>query len=76
MENYIVRIYRRDETNPDKLTGVFESVEKETRSTFTSLDSLIDLLRLKHTVHAPSVKPSKHELVQTQEPATVPLKMQ
>ena len=44
MENYIVRIYRRDTTDPDKLAGVFESVEHETTDTFTSLNRLIDLL--------------------------------
>lgn len=76
MENYIVRIYRRDEANPDKLTGVFESVEKETRSTFTTLDSLIDLLTLKQTTHARSSKSGNHESAQTQKPATITLKMQ
>lgn len=54
MENYIVRIYRRDETDPDKLAGVFESVENETRNTFTSLNSLIDLLAPEREVRAPS----------------------
>ena len=45
MENYIVRIYRRDAADPDKLTGVFESVERQTSDTFTSLTDLIDLLQ-------------------------------
>lgn len=44
MENYIVRIYRRDATDPDKVAGVFESVEQETENTFSSLSSLISLL--------------------------------
>ena len=47
MENYIVRIYRRDQTDPDKVAGTFESVENETRNGFTSLSSLIDLLTTK-----------------------------
>lgn len=44
MENYIVRIYRRDAVDPGKIAGVFESVEQETENTFTSLDSLMSLL--------------------------------
>ncbi len=44
MENYIVRIYRRDSADPNKVAGVFESVEQETENTFTSLNSLVELL--------------------------------
>lgn len=44
MENYIVRIYRRDAADPNKVTGVFESVERETESSFTTLKSLMSLL--------------------------------
>ena len=44
MENYIVRIYRRDGTDPNMVAGVFESVEGETEVPFTRLESLISLL--------------------------------
>ncbi len=44
MENYIVRIYRRDSADPTKVAGVFESVEQETENTFTNLNSLVELL--------------------------------
>jgi hypothetical protein len=44
MENYIVRIYRRDANDPHKVAGVFESVEQETENTFTNLNSLVSLL--------------------------------
>jgi hypothetical protein len=44
MENYIVRIYRRDAADPHKVAGVFESVEQETENTFTNLNSLVSLL--------------------------------
>jgi len=44
MENYIVRIYRRDATDPHKVAGVFESVEQETENTFNHLNSLVSLL--------------------------------
>lgn len=44
MENYIVRIYRRDAADPSKIAGVFESVEQETENTFSNLGSLMSLL--------------------------------
>lgn len=44
MENYIVRIYRRDEKDRTKVTGVVESVERETRHTFHTLNSLRSVL--------------------------------
>lgn len=47
MENYIVRIYRRDASDPNKVAGVFESVEQETENTFTSLKALFSLLSAK-----------------------------
>lgn len=66
MENYIVRIYRRDQTDPDKVAGTFESVENETRNGFTSLGSLVDLLTTKGRGNQNS-----NELVQTPEQATL-----
>ena len=44
MENYVVRIYRRDANDPHKVAGVFQSVEQETENTFTHLSSLLSLL--------------------------------
>jgi len=44
VENYIVRIYQRDETDPNKIAGVFESVEQQTEKTFSTLKSLMSLL--------------------------------
>lgn len=44
MENYIVRIYRRDCSNPEKVTGMLESVEQETRQPFHSIGALQLLL--------------------------------
>lgn len=71
MENYIVRIYRRDETNPDKMTGIFESVEDETQNTFTSLGSLIDLLTPKHRVCFSTGEADNKRVTQQLEPATL-----
>jgi hypothetical protein len=44
MENYIVRIYRRDGADSNKLAGVCESVEQETRETFNTFGSLMSLI--------------------------------
>lgn len=44
MENYIVRVYRRDAADPNKLVGVCESVEQETRDVFNTLGSLMSLI--------------------------------
>ena len=44
MENYIVRIYRRDSDDPNKVTGICESVEKETRDSFNTLGKLVSLI--------------------------------
>jgi len=72
MENYIVRIYRRDKTDPDKVAGTFESIENETRNAFTSLGSLIDLLTPKRDTRAGQDKPNNNKLVQAPEAATLP----
>lgn len=44
MENYIVRIYRRDINDRSKVTGLVESVERDTRHTFHHLNSLRSFL--------------------------------
>lgn len=44
MESYIVRIYRRHVTEPDRVVGMVESVEQETRRPFHSLRQLERLL--------------------------------
>jgi hypothetical protein len=67
MENYIVRIYRRDATDPHKVAGVFESVEQESQNTFTHLSSLVSLLAT-----APSEDESADDesLIAVREPLT------
>jgi len=47
MENYIVRIYRRDRTDPQSVNGVLESVERETQQAFADLVTLNTLLENK-----------------------------
>ncbi len=44
MENYIVRIYRRDIKDRGKVAGLVESIERDTRHTFHHLNSLRSFL--------------------------------
>ena len=44
MENYIVRIYRRDEYQPDGIVGLVESVETSEVQPFRTLGELTTLL--------------------------------
>ncbi len=64
MENYIVRIYRRDEDDPEKVTGMLESVEYETRQSFHSINALQALL-------TPCSGSNLHSSIQTDRPKSV-----
>lgn len=44
MKNYIIRIYRQDESDNNNVVGIVESVETETKNSFSSMDELIKLL--------------------------------
>ncbi len=44
VENYIVRIYKRDGSDPDKVQGSLESVENETRLPFNTMSGLRAML--------------------------------
>lgn len=44
MENYIIRIYRRDHDKPVAIAGIVESVETETKQAFKSMDELSRIL--------------------------------
>ena len=46
MENYIVRIYRRDDQNPDDVIGMVERVEWDDRQPFRGLSELCKILSL------------------------------
>ncbi len=45
MENYIVRIYRRDSGNPFEIAGIVESVEDEKKQAFKNMNELSQILR-------------------------------
>ena len=44
MENYIVRIYRRDSDDPQKIAGMVENVTKRENATFKSSEELMHIL--------------------------------
>jgi hypothetical protein len=44
MDNYIVRIYRRDLRHPERLVGVVESVERESQQRFHTAHELLAIL--------------------------------
>jgi hypothetical protein len=44
METYIVRIYQRDASSPDQLSGMLEAVDTGVRVPFSSLEVLARLI--------------------------------
>lgn len=46
MENYIVRVYRRNIQNTFEVTGLVENVEYEERLVFHSLEELCSILSI------------------------------
>lgn len=44
MDNYIVRIYRRERDNPRVLVGLVEEVGKKGKKAFNDLDDLWEIL--------------------------------
>lgn len=59
MDNYVVRIYRRDTKNPGLLVGVVEEVGVEGNRAFHSLDELWAILRTGNS-HSERKKGDKH----------------
>jgi hypothetical protein len=56
MQNYIVRIYRRDELDPDGVTGLVEAVETGAIQPFSTLSELATLLAGTSTVMEENAK--------------------
>jgi hypothetical protein len=44
MDNYIIRIYRRDPNDPAKITGLVETVGTDEEKAFTCLEELCETL--------------------------------
>ncbi len=49
MENYIVRISRRDAKDPEKITGEVEVVNNEEKKPFKNIEELIEILSTQET---------------------------
>jgi hypothetical protein len=56
MENFIVRIYRYEKNNPNRLMGIVEKVGEEGKKAFIHVDELWEILNQSRAV-------SKHEVV-------------
>jgi len=59
MENYIIRIYRRDRRNPRKIIGIVESVEADMKRPFTDLDQLREIIALGGAANSNVLHPRK-----------------
>ena len=44
MESYVVRIYRRDEAEPDRIVGLVEHPEQGTVERFSGVSELVNIL--------------------------------
>jgi len=44
MDNYIVRIYRRDADDPRRIVGLVEIVEEQEKKAFTGIEELVNIL--------------------------------
>lgn len=51
MENYIVRIYRREKDGPQKFMGIVETVGEEGKKAFTHADELWEILNSARRPH-------------------------
>lgn len=63
MDNYIVRIYRREKDNPRLLVGLVEEVGLKGKKAFNTLDDLWEILNAKKELP----KHKKEEVVGEQE---------
>ena len=48
MDSYIVRLYRRDNENPENLVGLVETVGAEARQSFHTVNELVAILSEPH----------------------------
>ena len=50
MENYVVRIYRRQKTQPEKVVGLVEHPENGSTERFSGMSELVNILLTPHTI--------------------------
>jgi hypothetical protein len=60
MENYIIRIYRRDPDDPHKPFGMVEFVETSETRTFRHVSELVDIICSTGDSSAPNSISRKH----------------
>ena len=73
MENYIVRIYRRDKKDRTKVTGIVESVERDTRHTFHTFNSLRSVLMERADCKPPNTVSTDNDELEPQVALSTPL---
>lgn len=58
MDNYIVRLYRRDADNPENLVGLVETVGEEGKQPFHNVSELMLILAKPHPMEISVPKPA------------------
>ena len=53
MESYVIRIYRRDEQNPQNIIGLVEDVGLEAKTPFHNIEEMTDILITPHHIPLP-----------------------
>ncbi|MDQ3797453.1 MAG: hypothetical protein M3294_07830 [Pseudomonadota bacterium] len=61
MESYIVRVYRRNDSDPNYLTGMVESVQDGRRQRFSTMQQLWRIVAARGAKHTPVVKEHQPE---------------
>jgi len=61
LENYIVRIYRRDQDKPTEIAGLVELIEAEKKQAFKNMDELSQILCCPVIKKTPGRKKSKQK---------------
>jgi len=52
MESYVVRIYRRQKTQPEKVVGLVEHPENGSTERFSGMSELVNILLTPHPVES------------------------
>ena len=60
MESYVVRIYRRQKTQPEKMIGLVEHPENGSTERFSGMSELVNILLTPHPVES-STKVTEEE---------------
>ena len=62
MENYIIRVYRRDKSNPYEIVGQVQDVLSDSAHSFKHIDELIEVLTKPEGVCGQGKKKSKNRI--------------